>query len=217
MRKTNVKDVFNAFLVEGAEFDGKYEFAKIRGVNTRIPNILLPFDKSIRSRKYDSYIHFYLKDDRFYRLWKNPKRYLSILKKYQGIISPDFSMYFDMPLHQQIESTARNRALGYWLEKNNISVIPNVRWSDQRSYDFCFDGIPKKIMVAIGTHGCLQNLITRSYFINGLSVMLERLEPTSIVVYGYTPREIFEPIKSQGIKIVQFDNQIVSSRKKETI
>lgn len=210
-----IKDVFNAFLLEGAEFDGKYEFARIKGFDKQLPESLIPFDQSICLRNYDQWVHFYLHDDKFMRLWRNPKRYLPILKRFRGVISPDFSVYWDMPLYQQIENTAHNRALGYWLEKNGIPVIPNARWGNEESYEFCFDGIPKNTTVAVGTHGCLQNLMTRAYFTEGLSVMIDRLEPTAIVVYGYTPKDIFEPIEERGIKIIQFDNQIVASRKKE--
>ncbi|MDO5114212.1 MAG: DUF4417 domain-containing protein [Planctomycetia bacterium] len=211
----NIKDVFNAFLVEGAEFTEKYEFAKLRGFNAEPPNNLIPFDKAKRSKKHNCWVHFYLYDEYFMRIWRNPKRYLPMLKKFAGVISPDFSLYWDMPLCQQIESVAHGRALAHWYEKNGISVIPNVRWGDERTYEFCFDGIPKNTTVAVGSHGCLQDLVTRNYFIDGLSVMLERLEPTSIVVYGYTPKDIFESVESKGIKVSQFDNQIVSSRGKE--
>jgi len=35
----------------------------------------------------------------------------------------------------------RNRAVGYWLQSNGIDIVPNVRWSDERSYSFAFEGL----------------------------------------------------------------------------
>ena len=36
-----------------------------------------------------------------------------------------------------------NRAVGVYLQEQGLNVIPNIRWQDKRSYDFCFDGVEK--------------------------------------------------------------------------
>ena len=36
-----------------------------------------------------------------------------------------------------------NRAVGAYLQEQGLNVIPNIRWQDKRSYDFCFDGVEK--------------------------------------------------------------------------
>lgn len=44
-------------------------------------------------------VAYFSKDDfKFNRIWNNPKRYLEFLKNFKGIISPDFSLYRNMPL-----------------------------------------------------------------------------------------------------------------------
>ncbi len=63
-----------------------------------IPSLLLPFDKAIRSRQYDSFVHYYIEDYQFERIWNQPSKYVSLLSKYKGMIMPDFSVYYDMPL-----------------------------------------------------------------------------------------------------------------------
>lgn len=77
----------------------------------------------------------------FERLWNQPNKYLPILKKYAGVISPDFSVYRDMPLVIQQWNIYRSRAVGHWLQENGIPVITNVRGSDNRTYELCCTGV----------------------------------------------------------------------------
>ena len=82
------KDVFNAFLVRDAEFDGTLEIPCIYSGNFK-PQKLISFSKCISAREYDSWVHFYEDDAAFERLWKNPGKYLPILSRFEGVISPD--------------------------------------------------------------------------------------------------------------------------------
>lgn len=212
----NGRDVFNSWLVHGARFVGKYEFPLLKKT-TDIAKRAIPFHEANRTRDREQWIHFYIDDYRFERVWNNPKRYLSILKAYKGVISPDFSVYMDMPLSMQIWNTYRNRALAFWMQSNGIKVIPNVQWGDERTYEFCFDGIPKSSTVAISTNGCIQNKIDRYYFAKGLAKMVEELKPDTIVNYSYTPNDIFSKYKEQGIEIIQIENYALTVRKPKVV
>lgn len=125
MRKT---DVFHAFLIEDAPRVGKYGFPPIQTTFGSLPQKLIPFDKSGKTLNYDQWIHFYQDDSRYNCVWNNPQKYLNRFQKFQGIISTDFSLYWNMPLADQINSVRRNRYLAYWYLRNGVSVIPNVRW-----------------------------------------------------------------------------------------
>ncbi len=70
-------------------------------------------------------------------------QYLAKLKKFNGIITPDFSIYRDMPLVMQQWNTYRGKALGHWWQSNGLNVLPNVRYGDSRTYEFCCAGVPK--------------------------------------------------------------------------
>ena len=35
-----------------------------------------------------------------------------------------------------------------------MKVIPTISWSGARSYEFCFDGVEKGSIVAVGMIGC---------------------------------------------------------------
>ena len=95
--KRSCRDVFNAFLVALATYAGFFEIPVIWPCH-EVPNRLVPFSKAIGCKDHDQWVHFYEFDYLFERLWRDPRRYLPILKRYNGVILPDFSLYRDMPL-----------------------------------------------------------------------------------------------------------------------
>ena len=199
------KDVFNAFLVAFAVYAGFFEFPVIKACY-EIPNRLIAFSKCISCRDYNYWDHFYEDDYLFERLWRNPKKYLPILQRYNGVILPDFSLYRDMPFVMQLWNIYRSRAIGCWLQRNGITIIPNIRYGDKRTYRICCDGISKGGVIAVGSHGTLKNKEDRRIFAEGLSVVVSRIHPRVIVVYGFVPDDIFAQYKEQGIDIAHFES-----------
>ena len=210
--RSGCKDVFRAFLVKNATYDGSLEMPCIKSIDA-VPNKLIVFSKSIRSKDFNGFIHFFEDDVYFERIWNRPNKYLPILKRFDGVITPDFSLYRDMPLVMQEWNTYRSRAIGHWLQENGIPVIPNIRFADERSYSFCCDGIAKGGTIAIGSHGCVKVNIERIYFEKGLREIIKKLEPKRLVVYGATPDCIFGDYIKSGIEIVQYDSDCSSCRK----
>ncbi len=213
-KKFNNYDVFHSFLVENADYEGAIELPKISTSNY-LPKKVITFSKAMSRSCYDfdCWVMFYEHDRKFERLWRNPKQYLEKLKKFKGIISPDFSLYRNMPLVMQMWNTYRNRALSVWLQNNGIEIIPNVRFGDERTFSFCFDGIEKGKTVAIGTLGCIRKKEDKIFFKVGLAYMVNRLSPKNIIVYGGVPDSIFKPYKDMGINIIAFESEISKSRK----
>lgn len=158
----NSYDAFRSFLVENSDYEGYIELPKIK-TSSQLPDKVITFSKALLKtwKDFDYWVVFYEHDIKFERLWHNPKQYLARLKKFKGIISPDFSLYRNMPLCMQIWNTYRGRALSAWLQNNGVEVIPNVRFNDKRTYKFCFDGIEKFKTVAVGTHGCIKAKLIR--------------------------------------------------------
>ena len=64
---------------------------------------------------------------------------MNIIKHFAGIITPDFSTYQDFPEAIKIHNTYRMRLYGYWLGKEGIAVINNVRWGTEETFDYCFE------------------------------------------------------------------------------
>ena len=206
------KDVWNAFLVASAQYAGIFEFPIIQPTRY-IPNRLIAFSKAVHSSDFNQWVHFFEDDWMFERLWRNPKRYLEILRRFNGVILPDFSLFRDMPLVMQLWNIYRSRAIGIWLQKNGIKVIANVRFGDKRTFRYCCDGIAKNTSIAIGTHGTLKNPEDCKVFCEGLEVIVRLLRPSAIIVYGAAPESIFRKYIDMGIEIVRFESDCAVSHK----
>ena len=205
-------DVFNAFLVAFATYAGLFEFPIIKPTYD-IPNRLIAFSKAISCKDYNQWVHFYEDDHLFERIWRNPQKYLDILKKYNGVILPDFSLYRDMPFAMQIWNIYRSRAIGHWLQSNGIKVIPNIRYGDRRTYKICCDGISKNCVIAIGSHGTIKHVADREIFVAGLDQVVKDLQPSAIVVYGSAQDSLFKKDADAGIEIVHFESNYAASHK----
>lgn len=191
-------------IVKNANFDGNFEFPIIyREHKEIIPRNMVSFDKRKKLKnKKDYFIHFYLHDEKFVQLLNNPNKYIEEIKDFGGVISPDFSLYRDMPYIEQANNTYINRALGHYMQSNGIYVIPNVRWSDRRSFDYCFDGLETNGLYSISTHGCIKKKDDKHYFKQGLDEFIKKLKPKIVLVYGAMPKDIFNKYH----KIVKFIN-----------
>lgn len=134
-------------------------------------------------------VHFFIDDYQFVRVWNQPDTYLNQLQKFQAVCSPDFSTYTDFPKAIQIYNHYRKHWLGAYWQYNGITVIPTISWSDEESYDWCFDGEPVGGVVAVSSVGTQISAETRRLFIEGYNEMMRRLEPSTVIMYGAAPAE----------------------------
>ena len=74
-----------------------------------IPDDLIGFNYAKSSENKACGIHFYVDDYQFERVWNDPEKYVDILREYQCILSPDFSLYMDIPKAVQIWNHYRKK------------------------------------------------------------------------------------------------------------
>ncbi len=100
------------------------------------------------------------------------------------------------------------RAYGYWLGRNGIPVVNNVRWGTPETFSYCFEGIPDDSIVAIGTvGGGPRKLVDRERFETGLYKMVEVLRPHTILVYGSANGTCFDNLRTQEIQVVSYQSK----------
>lgn len=68
-------------------------------------------------------------------------------------------------------------------------VYPSISWSDENSYDWCFDGDPVGGIVAVSSVGTQQNKESKRLFLRGYEEMMKRLSPEWVIFYGRVPEE----------------------------
>lgn len=148
------------------------------------PTELIGFNYAKTSKRYTSGVHFYLDDYQFERLWSHPEDYINLLKKFDCVFTPDFSLYVNMPRAMQIWNTYRSRLIGYILTLNGITVIPTVSWSDRDSFDWCFEGLPRESTLSISTIGVVRDKAAFELWKDGVKEMIKRLSPKRLLVVG---------------------------------
>ncbi|WP_304133738.1 DUF4417 domain-containing protein [Limosilactobacillus coleohominis] len=158
----------------------------------------------------DAGIHFYLDDYQFERFWKKPKLYIEKLQRFDCVLSPDFSLYRDMPLAMMMWNVYRSRLLGQMMQQAGITVIPTVSWAGQRSFDFCFDGLPQYSTLSISTIGVKRNKVATSIWQIGVKEMLKRLHPRQLLIYGGK----IEFDYPTNVDVVYYDNDNVKRLRK---
>ncbi len=155
---------------------------------------LIGYDKINQSNDYKSIVHFFLDDYKFESIYNNPEKKIEALRQFKAVLTPDFSMFVEMPIALQLFATFKNRWTGAYLQQQGIKVIPTVRWGDLTSFNFCFDGIEKGSIVAVSTIGVKKQ---KSHFMLGYNEMLSRIKPSKIICYG----KPFDEMKGDIIEV----------------
>ena len=188
--------------------DGYYQMPIIKNDNY-IPKKLIGFNYAKTSKEKDVGIHFYIDDYQFERIWTSPEIYAEILREYDCMVTPDFSLYLDMPRAMKIWNVYRSRLIGQIMQDYGIKVIPNVSWAEKETFDFCFDGIEKNGIVSISTIGVKRDNNALVIWEAGVTEMIKRLTPKTILVYG---GEI-EYEYPKDTQIIYFENQVTERMK----
>lgn len=133
-------------------------------------------------------LHFFLDDYRFERTWTSPDAAMVRVAEVGAALTPDFSLWRDMPLVAQMWQVYRSRWVGALWQHNGLRVIPTASWGTAETFDFAFEGIPAGATVAVGTVG-LRDQASRDLFRDGLSELLARCEPRLLLTYGRLPSD----------------------------
>ena len=113
-------------------------------------------------------------------------------------MSPDFSMFTVNPKALQIYQHFRKHFIGAYWQANGLTVIPTINWSDEKSFEWCFDGEPRNSIVAISTGGSMNSKANKEGFYKGYEEMKKQLQPKKILCYGTVPEEIKNEVQGIG-------------------
>lgn len=169
------------------EFDaqGKWNIPSIKKEELDLSNVNLISYSDTRTNDIDENknkgVHFYIDDYRMEGLYRTPTKSLRRLSQYKFLITPDYSLYRDLPKAVQLFNVFKSHWCGAYWQSLGLTVIPNVSWGDATTFEFCFDGIEEGSIVAVGMIGCKRNKTT---FMRGYNEMLRRIKPSTIICFG---------------------------------
>ena len=215
------KDVFLADKLKNANFNtGFYQIPEIHDVGIEKPKGLVLWSKRNECEDKSNYgLIFYEYDCKFddkdgiYNILKygtneEVQQLINELKEFAFVVCPDYSVYGNFPNYKQIDAMARSREVGYILSTYGIKVIVNYRATYEWSYELALTGIPFNGIVSIGTLGCLADKESKLLLKNSIQALVEYINPRIIIVYGYTPDDVFEITREIGTEIWQFDYEL---------
>lgn len=174
---------YNLDLVNKYQCAGKFGMPNLEPCDY-VPERLLAWHYAMTESDHKQGLHFFVDDYRFERLWNQPLRYLDVLKDYECVLTCDFSLYLDMPYPMQQWNVYRSRALGAFWQSKGLRVIPTIQFSDEGSYEFCFDNLPQGGTYATSTVGIMTMDETREKWKEGMKEALKRIKPKTLLVYG---------------------------------
>ena len=200
-------DAYNLDEYDESATEGFYQMPVIEPVQ-HIPRDLIGFNYALTAPDKTSGIHFYVDDYQFERGWNQPDMYLDKLSEFDCMLTPDFSLYTEMPIAMKIWNTYRSRLIGQMAQRMGITVIPTVSWCEAETFSFCFDGLPKRSVLSISTIGVKSEDYNFSLWKAGVDEMIKRLKPKTLLIYGGKVDYDFGKINT-----VYFENKVTERMK----
>lgn len=169
-----------------ARADGFYQMPIIKPTQF-VPDKLIGFNYARTAKETDCGIHFFIDDYQFERVWNDPDTNIQLLQKFQCALTPDWSLYLDMPMAMKVWNVYRSRLIGQLMQDAGIEVIPTLSWAQPETYQFCFDGLKPGSVVAVSTVGVMRSEEAKNVWADGMTEALKRLKPSMVLCYGSEP------------------------------
>lgn len=140
-----------------------------------------------KNNRKNKIVSFFLADYLFERAWNFCNKTGDFLSDFKAVLSPDYSQYMDMPKAMKIWNHYRKMWLTKYWSDMGIRVIPVACWSDEESYEYCFEGYTKGSVICVSTVGVMNDRMALYHFEKGYEAMKEAIEPSQIMFYGKVP------------------------------
>ncbi len=202
---------YNLPLLQKVRTVGRYDMPMLAKQDVTTPDTLMGFNYATGKKTVKHCgIHFFIDDYQFQRVWNQPDRHIAPLKRFQCVLTPDFSTYMDMPEAMKIYNVFRSRLIGAYWQSCGLKVIPTLQWAGPESFSYCFSGIPNNSTVAVSTVGANDNPTAELYWRLGMRYAIDRLEPEKILLYG----DAIPFFDFGGAEVVAYENSNVERMKK---
>jgi hypothetical protein len=101
------------------------------------------------------------------------------------VVEVDFSLWRDMSLEEQHFNVYRTRTMSRIFQGAGLHVAPNLNWSGEQSFAFCFQGIPPGCPVAFTECRTPSGSeADRKAFLYGLHEAVRQIQPQRLAIYG---------------------------------
>ncbi|MCR5183936.1 MAG: DUF4417 domain-containing protein [Opitutales bacterium] len=178
------------FLKTGFETVGEYNFPLLRRQEVDITNLsLIPYHltKPNDKKNKNCGVHFFIDDYHFSEVFEKPGIAFKRICDYKFLMTPDASLYREMPKWKLIENIGKSRYCGAYWQSKGKTIIPTISWAGLSTIDICTSAIEKGCVIAISTIGCQ---MSKFDFLVGYDRVIKTLEPATIICVGKTFKEM---------------------------
>lgn len=172
----------------------------VKAFTGNIPRQLIAFSKAAKSKTHQACVHFFEYDYMIERFWNAPRKYLKMLKAFQSVISPDYSVSYDVPDVVNEWNIFRNYALARIMQLQGIRVIPNIPVCLPRLYDKVFNPLESGGIYIISNVRAHANYFTRHEWYKFVREAVRRLNPKALLIYG-------NRMTVSGVQAYYYDNE----------
>lgn len=159
----------------------------------------IDFDTALSETKRDKLffekyngLHFYIDDYKFQRLWNYPQRYIDFLRRFDYVVMPDFSLYYNFPQALQIYNKYRNHWLAAYLSVNDVNVIPDISLSTPDCFYWSLEAYPSNSLLAFCDVGSKRDKSSREVIPQAFEFMRSKLNPLHVIYFTRSKSVDFE-------------------------
>ena len=152
---------------------------------------------------------------RFQKVYKQLDRVIKDLRRFEGVISPDFSLFPEMPKAQRIWNCYLSRLVAYYMQCLDLNIIPSIAWGKEEDLDWYFSGLPTNSSIAVSTNGCKSKPYSKKIFLLGIEELQRIIKPKHLIICG----SIFEELEEYDniIRYNSFSQRLAIKLKNEAI
>ena len=70
-----------------------------------------------------------LEYNKLYNVYIRLKKIIKSLRHFEGVITPDFSLYPEMEIIDRILNARLSRITAYYMQRSGINIIPSISWA----------------------------------------------------------------------------------------
>lgn len=118
LNKHLLPDVYNV--------QGGYEWPMLSPYKGPLPESFQPYNARVGEMCAGQGVHCHVDDAHFASCWSRPEAGLKKVKCYEVAVAPDFTLWVDAPVCENIEQLRRNRVVGLYWQTHGVRVIPSA-------------------------------------------------------------------------------------------
>lgn len=142
------------------------------------------------------------------------KKFKERFKNVRFFIAPDYSQIGDVHMTENLYRQFKARIVSIWLtmETNGI-VIPNITYSNEKSFEYMLEGVEESNVVAFSIKGIMRNQYDKELLLKAIKYTVDHMSLNTIIVYSVSfddnkVYELFDYAIKRGINVLVPDNTL---------